>query len=79
MVEVIVNLKSFEDGEKLCRLASKQDFPVDLVLGNRAADAKSIEGIYALGIGKDIVLRANVASADGFVNALVDLGLCQYR
>lgn len=77
MVEKIVKLNSFEDGEKLCRLASKQDFPVDLVLGNRAADAKSIEGIYALGIGKDIVLRANVISADEFINELYALGLCK--
>ena len=76
MVETIVKLSSFEDGEKLCRLASKQSFPVDLVWGNRAADAKSIEGIYALGLGKDITLRANVESADDFLNELKALGLC---
>ena len=76
MIETIVKLSSFEDGEKLCKLASKQNFPVDLIWGNRAADAKSIEGIYALGLGKDITLRANVEKADDFLNELRALGLC---
>ena len=72
MIEKSITFKTFEDCQRFCNIASKQDYGIDLKVGNRTVDAKSLEGIYSLGLDKELTIRANTDNADEFFNQLND-------
>ena len=56
MKEYSIRIPDVETAKQFCRLAGECDFDIDLVYNRVVIDAKSILGVFALGIGKEFEL-----------------------
>ena len=59
MVKLTVKIVSMQDADKFNKLCSKFDCDMDLQSGKYYVDAKSIRGIFSLGLSKPLIRNAD--------------------
>lgn len=72
MAEKTVLLNAFEKTKNFNRIATKQEFDIDLVSGRYVVDAKSVVGIYSLDLSKPVKMVCHTDNADTFLDAIKD-------
>ncbi len=58
MFKVPITLQNVETVKKFCNEIAHLDFDIDIVSGRHAVDAKSMMGIFAMDLSKEVELRA---------------------
>lgn len=60
MVKIIVNLNNVKRAISFCDACCSLSFDIDIFSGHNTVDAKSIMGLFALDLSKDLTVVANI-------------------